>query len=74
MRLEMPLGKDPDFAQWFYDIVCTLRPQIQQFNLPIESLGNLETLLDRLRSEVAPSDSIVCLPACVGAWARKLAS
>ena len=71
MRAEMPLGKDPDIAQWFSDIVGTLRPQIQQFNLPLESLGNLDTLSDRLQAEVAASNTVASWLAPVGAWARK---
>ena len=29
MQMELPLGSDPDFAQWFSDTVGTLRPQNQ---------------------------------------------
>jgi ubiquinone/menaquinone biosynthesis C-methylase UbiE len=71
MRMEMPLGKEPDFAQWFYDIVCALRPQMQQLHLPIESLGSLETLVDRLQAEVAGSKTVAAWFASVAAWSRK---
>lgn len=71
MRLEMPLGKGPEFAQWFYDILCTLRPQIQKFNLPIGPLGDIDTLVERLQVEGKFSDSVVSFPPPVGAWARK---
>jgi len=74
MRLEMLLGKDPDFAQWFYDIICTLRPRIQQLNLPLESLGNLETLPERLQAEVEASNTVASWLAPVGAWARRPSS
>jgi len=71
MRLEMPLGKDVDFAQWFYDILCTLQSQILHLNLPIGSLGDLETLVERLHAESTASDSVVSFPPPVGAWVRK---
>ena len=71
MRMEMPLGKEPDFAQWFYDIVCTLRPQMQQLHLPIESLGSLDTLVNRLQAEVAGSKTVATWFASVAAWSRK---
>jgi ubiquinone/menaquinone biosynthesis C-methylase UbiE len=71
MRLEMPLGKGPEFAQWFYDILCTLRPQILKFNLPIGPLGDIDTLVERLQVEGKFSDSVVSFPPPVGAWARK---
>jgi ubiquinone/menaquinone biosynthesis C-methylase UbiE len=71
MRSEMYLGKNSDIAQWYSDIVCTLRPQMQQFNLPLESVGSLDTLMERLQAAVEASKSVVSLPAFVGAWSRK---
>lgn len=71
MRMEMPLGNDPDTARWFYDIICTLRPQIQQLDLPLESLGNLDTLRERLQAEVAASNTVASWLAPVGVWSRK---
>jgi ubiquinone/menaquinone biosynthesis C-methylase UbiE len=71
MRLEMPLGKEPDLAQWFYDIICTLRPQMEQLHLPIESLGSLDTLVDRMHAEVTGSKTVASWFAAVAAWSRK---
>ena len=71
MRLEMLLGKGVDFARWFYDILCTLQSQILHLNLPIGSLGDLETLVERLHAESTASDSVVSFPPPVGAWVRK---
>jgi ubiquinone/menaquinone biosynthesis C-methylase UbiE len=71
MRMEMPLGKEPDLARWFYDIVCTLRPQMQQLHLPVESLGNLDTLVERMQAEVAGSKNVASWFAAVAAWSRK---
>jgi SAM-dependent methyltransferase len=55
MRLEMILGKDPELAQWFCDIVQTLLPQIQEFGLWTEELGDLKALRERLQAEVVTS-------------------
>jgi SAM-dependent methyltransferase len=71
MRLEMLLGQDPDFAQWFSDTVGTLRPQIQQFGLWPEALGDFETLRERLQAELATSNTVAARSAYVGAWCRK---
>ena len=71
MRMEMSLGKEPDFAQWFYDLFCTLRPQMQQLHLPVESVGIPDTLLDRLQAEVTGSKTVASWLAPVGAWSRK---
>ena len=71
MRLEMLLGKDPDFAQWFSDMVDTLRPQIQQFRICPDALGDFETLRERLQAELATSKTVAARAAYVGAWCRK---
>jgi ubiquinone/menaquinone biosynthesis C-methylase UbiE len=71
MRLEMLLGKNPDFAQWFSDIIVTLRTQIQQFGLWPEALGDSETLQERLQAELATSNTVAARSAYVGAWCRK---
>ena len=71
MRMEVLMGKDPYLAQWYYDTLCSLRPQIEQLRLPIESLGSLDTLVQRLQAEVAESKIVGCWFASVGAWCRK---
>src|SRR5262249_11522166 len=38
MSMEILLGSDPDFTQWIYDVLCSLRPQIQQLNLSLAGL------------------------------------
>jgi ubiquinone/menaquinone biosynthesis C-methylase UbiE len=71
VRMELPLGKEPYLAQWYYDTLCSLRPQMEQLHLPIESLGGLDTLVERLQAEVAESKTVACWFASVGAWCRK---
>lgn len=71
VSLELPLGSDPDFIRWIYDVLCSLRPQIEQFNLPIEKLGDFEELPRRLQSEVERSKTVVSWMGMVGAWSHK---
>jgi ubiquinone/menaquinone biosynthesis C-methylase UbiE len=71
MQMEVPLGDDPEFTGWMYDVICSLRPQIQQLNLSLEKLGDFDTLLERLQAEVAASNGVASWMAVVGAWARK---
>jgi len=73
MRMEILLGSHPDFTRWIYDLLCTLRPQIEKQNLSLEPLGDFETLPARLQSEVAASKSVVPFVALVGAWSYKSA-
>jgi ubiquinone/menaquinone biosynthesis C-methylase UbiE len=70
MRMELPLGKELYLAQWYYDTLYSLRPQIDQLHLPIESLGNLDTLVQRLHAEVMQSTTVACWFASVAAWCR----
>ena len=72
-RMEMLLGSEPDFILWVYDLLCSLRPQIQKHNVSLETLGGFETLPARLQSEVVASKTVVPYVALVGAWSRKLA-
>jgi ubiquinone/menaquinone biosynthesis C-methylase UbiE len=72
MRMELSLGKEPDLAQWYYDLLCTLRPRIEQLHLSTKSLGALDTLVQRLQAEVAESKTVACLFGSVGAWCRKV--
>jgi protein-L-isoaspartate O-methyltransferase len=74
MSLEMPLGNDPEFTRWVPDVLGSLLPQVQQFNLSLEPLGDLATFPDRLQAEVAASNSVVTWMAVVGAWSRKPAN
>ena len=69
MRTETLLAAD----EWMVDVLRSLRPQIAQFKLSVESLGDFETLSERLRTELAASNSETPLPALVSAWSRKLA-
>jgi len=71
VRLELPMGREPYLAQWYHDTLCSLRPQVEQLHMPIESLGPLDTLVQRLQEEVANSKTVACWFASVGAWCRK---
>jgi len=57
--------------EWLAGILQSLLPQMRQFNLPLAPLGDFNTLSERLRAEVAASNSATPLPALVSAWALK---
>jgi hypothetical protein len=71
VQMEVPLGDDSDFIRWMHDVICSLRPQIQQLNLSLKNLGDFDTLLERLQAEVAVSNGVASWMAVVGAWCRK---
>jgi len=68
MRMEMPLGDDPE---WIYGVLCSLRPRIEQLNLPLQTLGGFDTLPDRLRAEVMTSNTVASWMVIVAAWCHK---
>jgi ubiquinone/menaquinone biosynthesis C-methylase UbiE len=71
MRLELPMGNEPYLAQWYFDTLCSLQPHIERLHLSVESLGSLETLVQRLQAELTESKTVACWFATVGAWSRK---
>jgi len=71
MRMEILFARSPDFTLWIYDVLCSLRPQMDKHSPSLEALGDFETLAVRLQSEVAQSDAVVPYLPIVGAWSRK---
>lgn len=71
MRMEILLGSDPDFTRWIYDLLSSVRPQIERLNLSLDTLGDFDTLPERLQAEVAASKTVVPFVALVGAWSHK---
>ena len=74
MHMDVPLGTDPVFARWVYDVICTLLPRIQEFNLSVAPLGDLATLRERLHQEIVSAKAVVPVLPLVGAWSRASAS
>jgi SAM-dependent methyltransferase len=56
---------------WMPDCLLSLRPQMMEFRLPLDSLGDFDTLSERLHAEVKSSKVTTPLPDLVSAWARK---
>jgi ubiquinone/menaquinone biosynthesis C-methylase UbiE len=71
LQMEIPVGDNPAAALWIYDLFCTLLPRMQQLNLSLECLGNVQTLLERIQSEVETSQNPVPCVALIGAWTRR---
>jgi SAM-dependent methyltransferase len=68
VRMEMPLGNDPE---WIYGVLCSLRPQMEQLNLPLQTLGGFDSLRERLRAEAAAAKAVATWMVIVGAWSHK---
>jgi SAM-dependent methyltransferase len=57
--------------QWLPDCLHSLRPRMTQLNIPVQALGDFETLSGRLQAEVEAFNTTTPLPALVSAWSRK---
>lgn len=68
VHMEMPLGNDPE---WIYGVLCSLRPRMEQLNLPLQPLGSFDTLPERLRAEATTSKTLAPWRVIVGAWSHK---
>jgi SAM-dependent methyltransferase len=74
MWMEIPMGGDSFFAGWLFDLLSSVRPQMQQHNLSCEALGKFETLRERLDAELVALKSPGACIGLVGAWSRVAAS
>jgi SAM-dependent methyltransferase len=60
--------------RWMPDCLNSLRPEMEKFDLSVSSLGDFDTLLERLQAEVKAFKTTTPLPDLVSAWSRKPAS
>jgi ubiquinone/menaquinone biosynthesis C-methylase UbiE len=71
LRLELPVGNSPAFRRLLPDLLAAVMPNIISKGLPIDHLGDLDTLKDRLDQELDSQNSFACYVALIGAFARK---
>jgi hypothetical protein len=71
MSIEVPVGGDPEITRWVYDFFGSLLPRMRQHHLPIDDVGDLVTLRERLDAELAHMKMFGSTIALVGAWSRK---
>jgi protein-L-isoaspartate O-methyltransferase len=68
MRMEMSFGASPEFVLWICDLLRSLLPKINHYGIPLDNLGELDTLAPRVLAEVASANSAVPFIALVGAF------
>ena len=68
MRMEVPLGENASMADWLCDFLQSMKPLIEKHDLFPASLGNFDTLRERLRAEAVGSKSALAWNGMVGAW------
>ena len=71
MRIEIPVGADPDFARWVHDLFCSLLPRLEQHRLADKDVGDVDTLQQRLEDEAHAAKAFGATVGLVGAWSVK---
>jgi SAM-dependent methyltransferase len=73
LRMDTCIGGGPDFTG--YDYIASgvrgLLPAIERVGVATAAELDVDTLADRLRTEVVAGNGVISLPPLVGAWARK---
>jgi ubiquinone/menaquinone biosynthesis C-methylase UbiE len=71
MNMETPLGCDAEFTGLVSHLIASMQPLAEQHGVPLEPLGDLDSLPARIHAEVAASNSVVSFVSLVGVWSRK---
>jgi hypothetical protein len=71
MRIEVPIGDDPNIVRYAHDLFSTLLPRIREYGLSLNEVGDLETLSSRLEAERLAARAFASTQALVSAWSRK---
>jgi hypothetical protein len=67
----MLLGADATFTAIMSDLLCSVRPLAEQCKVPLDELGDFETLLERIQTEIAAGNTVVSVVPIVSVWSRK---
>jgi hypothetical protein len=70
VMIEIPVGNSPDIRRWVYDLFCTLYPRMQEQNLATTEVGELDSLLSRLETELDRTRNLAACIGLIGAWSQ----
>jgi ubiquinone/menaquinone biosynthesis C-methylase UbiE len=71
LRVEIPIADNSDARRWIYDLFMTLRPRLEDLNIASDTVGDFNTLAERLEAELDAARSYAPLVGLAGVWARK---
>ena len=71
LRLELPVGDSPEFRGLLHDLLLAVSARAEAHGLPLNELGDPETLASRLNDELDEHKAFASFVALVGAFARK---
>ena len=71
LRVEIPIASNPEGRRWVYDLVMTVRPRLGDLGITSDTVGDFNTLAERLEGELEAACSYAPLVGLVGAWGRR---
>jgi SAM-dependent methyltransferase len=71
MHFDMLLGADASLISIFSDLMSSVRPLAEQYSVPTDQLGDVDTLPDRIQTEIASANTVTGFLPIVSAWSRK---
>jgi trans-aconitate methyltransferase len=71
LRIDLLIGNSPEFRSLLYDLLLSVWPRAEAFDLPLDTLGDPTTLASRLDDELDAHKSFAAFVGLVGAFARK---
>jgi SAM-dependent methyltransferase len=71
MHIDMLLGSDASLVSIFSDLLSSVRPVAEQRGVPLDELGDFDTLAARIQKEIASTNTAVSFIPVVSVWSRK---
>jgi ubiquinone/menaquinone biosynthesis C-methylase UbiE len=70
MHMEQALGVDAEFISIVAGLILSMEALARQHAVPLDALGELRTLPERIHAEIEAANAVASLVALVGAWSR----
>jgi SAM-dependent methyltransferase len=71
MHVDMILGADTNLISIFSDLLSSVRPLAKRHRVPLDEVGDLDTLANRIQTEIASASTVVGFIPIVSVWACK---
>jgi hypothetical protein len=74
MHMDVLLGSGAAFTDVILGVLRSLWPMAEKNRVPLSALGDMETLPERIQTEIASANTVVSVVPLVGAYSRKMAN
>ena len=74
MHMDILLGSSPAFTNVTLGVLRSLGPLAEKNQIPLSGLGDMETLPERIQTEITSENTVVSAVPLVSAFSRKMAN